>query len=201
MADTAKLFEGTFTGSIGGNFCQNVFHLKVLDPASSSPFALAKSVGQGLFDYWKEPWLDCLPAAYVMSSIRVRQIDLGGGPTYTRTSGVAGEVGTRDTAILVSTVGPLLTFPVYTDRWTWGKVFLPGVAKEDCADNFLASGLVDNLELLAISMNTPNTQGSPGACTWVYCVKKATDDTYNVPVGFSVSATIGTQRRRAKPAF
>jgi len=201
MAGEGKLMEITMTGGLNGQFVQNVLHGQWEPEGEPDPFLNALSVAGGVVAEWLDDWLPCLPESYVMSSIRVRQLEPASGPTYTQTSGVAGETGARAAEISVYTSGPLINMPVTFTNVAVGKIFLPGVAESDIAYGILESSLVTVLDALILALLTPLTISGSYPGTLTYCVAKTDHSDWKVPLAGYISPTIGTQRRRAKPNY
>jgi len=201
MAGEGKLMEITFTGALNGQFVQNILHGQWEPEGNPDPFWNAFAVTAGVLLEWQPDYLECLPESYEMSSIRVRQIEPVSGPSITQTSGVGGETGSRAAEISVYVSGPLINFPVTMGTPRVGKIFMPGVAEDDVAYGVLDAGLITVLQAFAAVLLTPLdlTGDYPGTLT--YCVAKSDHSDWKIPVGSYVSATIGTQRRRAKPNY
>lgn len=196
-----KLFQLTITGSLNGQFVQNILHYQFDDTGTAAPFLAAVALANAWVASVALAWRSILPESYEMSSVRAAQVSDGGGATYTQTSGVAGTTGARSAEISVSTVGPLLCFPATVDDAVVGKIFMPGVAEDDIAYNFLESGLIADINaMLATLLDSIAVSGSVIG-TFYYVIANAAKDNWAKPDGGYVSATIGTQRRRAKPSF
>jgi len=198
---TGKLYQLTLTGAIAGQFCQNILHFQFEELSSETPFINAVAIANGWVGQNLVHWLSVLPSSYEMSSVRCRQISDGGGATYTQTSGVGGEVGARSDAISVTTVGPLLCFPATVDDAVVGKIFLPGVAEDDIEYNILGSSILTDITTFLSDFLDPVAISGTVVGNLNYCVANAAKDNWAKPDGGYASATIGTQRRRAKPTF
>ena len=201
MAGDGKLMEVTLTGALGGQFVQNVLHAQWEPEGEPDPFFNAVAVGVAVATDWQPAYLDCLSELYSMSSIRVRQLAPVAGPSYTQTSGVAGENGTRAGDFSVYVAGPLLNFPVTMGTPRVGKIFLPGVSEEDISEGILATPLDTVLNAFIAILLTPIAVSGDYPGTLTYCVAKTDHSDWKIPVGGYISATVGTQRRRAKPNY
>lgn len=201
MPGTGKLYQLTITGSLNGNFCQNILHYQFEETSSASAFINAVAIANAWVQDQLTNFLSILPGSYYMSSVRCLQISDGGGATYTQTSGVAGENGARAEEVSVFTVGPLLCFPAMVDTEVVGKIFLPGVAEADIEYGILNSTLQTAIAtFFGNFLPAINISGTVAGNAY-YCIANAAKTNWARPEGGYVSATIGTQRRRAKPVY
>ncbi len=198
---TGKLYQMTFTGALNGQFVQNIMHFQFEETTTTTPFIAAVAIANGWVASNLSYWLAILPSSYEMSSVRCQQISDGGGATYTQTTGVAGQVGLRADEISVTTVGPLLCFPATVGDAVVGKIFLPGVAEDDIAYNIIDPSLQTEITSFLGNFIPATVISGTVAGNLYYCVANAAKDNWARPDGGYLSATIGTQRRRARPAF
>lgn len=199
---TGQLCQITWTGSLNGQFFQNVMHGQYEPTGTPDPFIAAVAIGVFAAADWLPLYLDCIPGSVEMSSIRVKMLSPTPGATYTQLDGVAGAVGTRADEFSVDTVGPLLNFPTTLTKQVIGKIFMPGVAEDDIAYGVVDSTLRSALYIFANAIISPGTiSGSAAPGTITYCVAKSDHSEWAVPAGAYLSSTIGTQRRRSKPNY
>jgi hypothetical protein len=198
---TGKLFQITVTGSLNGQFCQNILHYQFEITTTHTPYLDAAALGNAWTTDELDNWLSILPQSYETSSVRCAQVSDGGSATYTQTSGVSGMVGARDAEISVTSIGPLLCFPAMLSRNVVGKIFLPGIAEADIAYGFIDAGLQTAITTFLGNWVPAITISGSTVGNAYYCVANAARDNWARPDGGYLSPTIGTQRRRARPVF
>lgn len=196
---TGKLYQLTLTGTLAGQFVQNILHYQFEETSSQSAFINAAAIGNAWTADEIDNWLSIISSSYIMSSVRCQQISDGGGATYTQTSGVAGMTGARAAEISVQTVGPLINFPATVDKPVVGKIFVPGIPEADVSMGVIGSTLLGDLTTFLGNWIPAITISGTVAGQLYYCVANAAKDNWARPDGGYVSATIGTQRRRARP--
>lgn len=201
MAGDGKLIEVTITGSLAGQFVQNVLHAQWEPEGEPDPFFNAVAVGNAVVANWITTYLASLPESYNGSSVRARQLAPVAGPSYTKTDGIGGDPGSREGDISVYVAGPLLNFPVTMGTPRVGKIFLPGVSEEDISEGIIASPLHTALNTFLSALVTPVEVAGDYPGTMTFCIAKSDHSDWKIPVAGYVSATIGTQRRRAKPNY
>lgn len=193
----------TITGIIAGQFAQNVLHFFVSTSTDINAYALASGLAVAFHtDHW-DFYKDCLPSDYIASSIRVKKIATadvpGGGPTYTKTVDVAGDTGTRVGTVGVSSACPILIAPFSNGiKNVTGKIYLPGLAEADVAENHLSDSLIGAVVSLADHL-IEHCDAAVWGGSYAWRLLSPSQNNLFPPMAGGVSATIGNLRRRNVP--
>lgn len=201
MAGEGKLYEVTLTGGLNGSFVQNILHAQLTTSSDADPFIFAVAMALAVIGDWVPTYLDCLPEGYTFSTCRVRGLGADASATANGYISGGGSIGTRAGTCSTYVEGPLLTFPVTFTRPVLGKIFLPGITEDDVDYGVIESGLRTALGTFMTNIIADNSVTGTVTGTYNYCVTNAAKDDWKIPVAGTISPTIGTQRRRAKPAF
>jgi len=189
-------------GVIAGQPCATVLHFEAAETTVPNPIEVAKELiarwqDEPVAESYINAYLGMTPENYFMKGLRARRISAGGGPNVAEP--IANFPGLRDGNADVSGVSPVLLYHCQTpgDKWVTGKVFVPGVSVEDVAENVLATALVTKIKVFGDCWETPIGAGPHGPFTQV--VWSPNDSAALEIISNSVSAKIGTQRRRYVP--
>lgn len=197
----AETYECILSGTLAGQFVQNILHAGVDNTASTDPFTVAGALLTEFNSVSKliPKWLDCLPDPYTLTSVRVRRILPTGGPTNILLQGsISGSIGTRTGNTSVVSNAPLLIWLSSLRPSKTGRTFLPGVSESDVDNNVLDGGLVAAMESLGAYWSAGGTLASP-SYNWdgqIYRRAVAAGDAIS---HYRVSPIIGNQRRRQRP--
>lgn len=196
-----ETYELIPSGTLSGQFVQNVLHLTVDNTAATPPFVVATAIltkFNGASQFISK-WCDMLPDSYSMSSLRCRRILPDGGPTDILLQGAMGtSTGARSGAESTSSACPLLIWLSTLRPSKTGRTFLPGASEDDLDQNVIQSGLLAAMVAFGAYWHNGGTLTSP-AYTWGGSIYRraiaAADDITSV----RVSPIIGVQRRRQRP--
>lgn len=194
-------YELVVSGTLAGQFVQNIFHVNVNNTTDLNPYLMAETIldAMDVTAGFVERWLDCLPESYVITSLRARKILATGGPTAIRLAGaLTATTGTRTGAISSAQVNPVVVWITNIRPNKPGRTFMPGVSESDIDAMVYSSGLLTALDNFISTMAAPFTVGSvpDDASFGIYRRSlSASDDIY----AGRVSPTVGTQRRRLHP--
>jgi hypothetical protein len=196
-----QVYEIVPSGILGGQFVQNVLHCEVDETTPQNPFIVASQIieefnGAGQF---VPTWLQMLPEDYKLTSLRVRRITDGGGPTAIATGGALfAQDGDRSGAISSAQVCPLIIWVGIDDPDSTGRTFLPGVSEDDVDEMTLVAGLQTEMLNFVGYWKGGGTLPT-SAFPWSGCIYKRATDVGDPIIGGYVSPLIGTQRRRLRP--
>lgn len=201
-----EVYEWVLSGTLAGQFVQTVQHVSLDNPAPIPAFQAALDLADAMIGVGGvlESMMDCLPADYAVTSIRVKRVLPSGGPTAIRLAAeFSAPVGTRSGEISSAQVNPLMIWIPTTTPSKTGRLFFPGVSEDDIDEMMLSSTLVAAMNIFAAAYAD---DWSVGAMTAHGCVlRRSTGAPPHVPVSGDeifagqVSPLIGTQRRRLHP--
>jgi hypothetical protein len=196
-----ETYEVILSGTVSGQFVQNILHCNLDNTADTDPFVVANAIltkinGAGQF---LQKWCDCLPADYLLTSARCRRVTPAGGPTQIFLSANLNyNSGNRSGNAGVSSNAPLIIWLTTLRPAKTGRTFVPGVSESDVSENTLVAGLLTALAAAATVWRDGFTPASPAYPTQGSILRRAlhgADDITN----FRVSPIVGTQRRRQRP--
>lgn len=194
-----EVYEVVISGTLAGQFVQNVIHVATDDGNYGNPFEGAIEVANGLnavsgFVY---EWCNALPVQYSITSLRVRRVLPTGGPTYiVLANSLLEKDGQRSGNISSAQVNPVLVWITTPRPNRPGRTFLPGVSETDIDAMTYTSGLIGAFNALIGVMTSSITVGTGTGDFVIYRrnLNTADDITYG-----RISPLVGTQRRRLKP--
>jgi hypothetical protein len=197
MAEEA--YECTVSGVLAGQFVQNIVHTAIDNTFNIPSFQVASEIAAQLAaaGEFVEKFTDCLPTDYIATSVRVRRVSAGGGPTAIVLQATMSQAaGQRTGQISSAQVSPLVILIPTVNQNRTGRIFLPGVSEDDIDQMVLVGALVTAMQALVTYM-LAGTSIPTG--TVVYGVfRRALLLTDPLAAGY-VSPLIGTQRRRLRP--
>lgn len=197
-----EVYECVLSGTLAGQFVQTVQHRCIDDPTGGpSPFVMAREMGEvmvaaaGLVD----TFLNALPEVYFATSLRVRRVSTGGGPTAIILSGEFGgnTQGQRAGAISSAQANPLSIWIPEVEPSKTGRLFWPGVSEDDIDNMQLEPALVAAIDNFNAAW-AGTVAVSPFGDTYG-CVLRRASHTGDVIEFSYISPLIGTQRRRLRP--
>lgn len=189
-------------GVIAGQPCANVLHFNSSEESGENPVQAAKELitalgspaaaGSFLADYVK-----CLPENYFLKGVRARRINNTGGPKVSRP--FDSDPGERPGLADVSGFGPVGLYHAQEAdmKWVTGKVFFPGCSISDVAANVFSTALVD--ACTTFLEHVEDVLGAAPIGPFGQVVWSPSTSTMLLVVDWSVSAKVGTQRRRYVP--
>jgi len=187
--------------NVGGQFAQNILHYQ-FDDASYADTSIAAYNLCNAFDIANTTPLKTMLSAHVtILSYKARALDVLGG--FEGILIVAGPpVGLRTGNLSVSACGPVIVlFPTGNAKQR-GRVFLPGISDSDCIDGYIGTtykGVINTNKHLFTDTLTLSGGGTPVATPVVY--SRLPKPAVSRVVEYSrLSAMVGTQRRRQRPA-
>jgi hypothetical protein len=194
-----ETYEVVWSGTLAGQFVQTVQHVKATIATPVNPFASALLIAQDIDGGGiNAAFMDCLPDVYTLTSIRVRRIDGGGGPTAILTGGaLAVTQGGRTGNVSSAQVNPVIVWIPTTSPDKVGKLFVPGVSEADIDNMVLVAGILTAYQTFVTAWIAGGTLG--GVDSYVGAVWRQTALLTDVIFAGQVSPLIGTQRRRLRP--
>lgn len=192
-------YEVVIAAHIAGQYVATVLHTKCTIATPVNPYLTALLLIQNIDTAGLlEKWLDCLPSPYKVTSLRARKVGSGGGVTAVLlASDLSATDGTRGSAVSTSAINPVLTLVGVTDVNSPGRVYIPGVAEDDIAENLLSASLIGSMQAFGVEFDAGGSLG--GADVWVGGIYRRAINTVDTIAGTQVSPMIGNQRRRMKP--
>lgn len=181
---------------IGPNFAQTTVHFEVEESDYENPGERAKQLA-GEFDSALGPDLrNCLADNVELIFISAARVNSTRGPTgFFRPPLINGN---RPSGADMPNSGPVLLFSGRgIQRWVSGRMFLPGIPRDDVEVGVIKPALFTLLDTLAQAIHTtPLMVGGVAShlCIW----SEFTPEAIPVVSGL-VSAVIGTQRGRLRP--
>lgn len=194
-----EVYEVVVSGTLAGQFVQNVIHVATDDGNYGNPFEGAMEVADGLNEVsgFMQMWCFALPEQYSATSMRVRRVLPEGGPTYIRlANALSDKDGQRTGNISSAQVNPVLVWITTPRPNRPGRTFLPGVSETDIDAMTYTPGLIGAFNALIGVMTSSITVGTGTGDFVIYRrnLNTADDITYG-----RISPLVGTQRRRLKP--
>jgi len=196
-----EAYELVISGTLAGQFVQNVFHVNVNNVGSTNPYTEAKDILSTLentLDFWTF-WTNILPGDYKTTSARCRKVISSGGPTAIMlASEMAEATGQRSGSIQAAQVNPVIVWLTTQRPNHPGRTFLPGLSETDCDDMVIVSGLIAAFEAFIDLIVTPFTLDGTSDPSSFGIYRRALAASDDIMAG-RVSPLIGTQRRRLVP--
>jgi len=203
-----EIYQWTLSGTLAGQFVQTVQHVKAQIAAPVNPFLTGLAIAQTMVDAGGlvEKLMDCLPADYTATSLRVKQVLPTGGPEAIILANdfTSPIVGQRTGEISSAQVNPLIIWIPTTTPSKTGRIFLPGVSESDIDEMALVTALIEACNVFAAAYVAGWGIGIT-ADTFFGCVLRRSPTVPHTPLSGDtilagqVSPLIGTQRRRLHP--
>jgi hypothetical protein len=188
------------TGNSAGQFVQNIFHFRMDDDGFANRLLAAKGLIDGFLADAKEvAFLEMVPSAYQMMSIKARRVTNGGGPEWIDTS-VASTPGAGGAGLQMSGAGPVILWFTDGGPRRVGKTFLPGIANANINGGEIEAAFLVTLNDEAETFRSPfpAVGGTTPTCTMV--IPRTGDPaTRSIVTANLVSKDLGVQRRRQLP--
>lgn len=194
-----EVYEWILSGAIAGEFVQTVQHVQIDSSPGNTPYQTAKAIAEAMVatDGLIETYLQCVPEGYQASSIRVRRVSTGGGPTAVILAADFNlSQGARVGAISSLQANPLIIWVPVAGTNITGRLFIQGVSEEDIDNMMLTGDLINNIQSfmdLYVSSNTSADGSFQG------CIFNRTTHTGTLILAGRISPLIGTQRKRLHP--
>jgi len=193
-------YQLIISGTIAGQFCQNIFHYKMDDAG----YANALIAAQGLLNGWladdkPADWLQFCPANYIIRSFKARRVSGGTGPEWVDLS-FAGENGERSGDAQVSSTGPVIIWVIEGNFRRKGRTFVPGISITDADGGEITAAALDDFNTAADSFlgEFPADGGGTPDVTFVVAQSDNLATTFEI-IDAQISKEIGVQRRRQLP--
>jgi len=196
------VYVAEILGAILGQPCASVLHFEGVEDTGENPIeacdalieALDPAGGAGTY---VRLYLEMTCNSYIMKGIRCRRIATGGGPNVAQP--IDNQPGERTGVSDYSGPGPVILWHCQDtgSKWRTGKLFVPGAATADVTANVFAEELVDACNAFGDLFGTPIGAGPHGPFTQK--IWSPTDTASLTIISNSVSAKVGTQRRRYVP--
>ena len=194
-----ETYEAVITGYLANEFVQTVLHFTGNNTVGQPAYFRAKDICDAFVvdDGLLKKYVSCLPSDYKGSSLRVRRVSAGGGPTAVALASTwEDQNGNREGIISSAQANPLIIWiPTVTPNKV-GKTFLPGVSEDDIDEMMLTDDLITAINYFITAMTTDialsadTIQGS--------ILRRATHVGDIIDAG-RISPLIGTQRKRLHP--
>lgn len=198
---STEVYEVIPTGTLSGQYVQNVMHVNVDNTAATAPFTVANAILTKFngASQWVSKYCGMLPDSYNMTSIRCRRVLPSGGPTAIILQGQLTEsTGGRSGQESASATSPLIIWLTDLRPSKTGRTFVPGVSEDDCDQNQLQSGVLADLIAFANYHLTGGTLTSP-TYSWNGSILRRGQNTADEITAARISPIIGVQRRRQRP--
>lgn len=187
--------------NVGGQFAQNIVHYQFDDGGYSNTADAAFDLCNA-FDVAHRAHLKSILSVHTtILSYKGRALNVSGGFEGILTLPAA-QVGTRAGNLMVSAVGPVAVLYPNGNAKQRGRVFLPGISDADADYGTLKPAYVTAFNTVQSVFNGTLTLaggGSPVASPVVYS-RLPLPATSRIVEYARLSAMIGTQRRRQRPA-
>lgn len=197
----AECYELVISGTLAGQFVQNVLHVNVDNSSSVNPYVIAEDVLDTLNNthLFFDAWCAALPGDYKVTSARCRRVLATGGPTAIFLGAVLSEsTGQRAGSIQSAQVNPVLVLLTTLRPNRPGRVFLPGLSETDCDDMTYTAGVIATFTALIAKFVTGFTLDSNSFAA-SFGIKRRTGGFSDDISNGRISPLIGTQRRRLHP--
>jgi hypothetical protein len=194
-----EAYECTLSGVLAGQFVQTVINVALDNTTPDPPYAAATAIASKMCaaNGFVEKFTSTLPVDYQATSLRVRRVSAGGGPTAIFLQGsMIQSAGQRTGSISSAQVSPLVIIIPTTNPNRTGRIFLPGVSEDDIDQMALVAGLITDINSLISHMEAGDTSASG---VFVYGVLRRALALVDPISAAYISPLIGTQRRRLRP--
>lgn len=197
----AETYELVISGTLAGQFVQTIFHVAVDNSTSRSPFVVAEDLMNtlnGAPDFMLA-WCNCLPASYLVSSLRSRRIGPTGGPTAIMLgAALSATTGARTGSISAAQVNPVVIWITTPRENKPGRTFLPGVSESDIDAMVYSAGLITVIDALILIVVTPFVLTAVSDDCEFSIWRRSISNRDEITHG-RLSPVVGTQRRRLHP--
>jgi len=195
-----QTYQLVITGNSAGQFVQNIFHYRIDDDSYANRLLAAKGLIDGfLADGRETEYLDMVPDAYQMMSIKARRVTNGGGPEWIDTS-MASTPGNAGAGLQMSGAGPVIIW--FTDggpRRT-GKTYLPGISNANINGGEVSAAFIASLIVSADNFKAPFNAVGGTTPVALLCIPRSDDPaTRSLIVANLVGKDLAIQRRRQLP--
>lgn len=194
--------EAVLSGTLAGQFVQNVFHFSASFSSTTDPFTAAHDVADMLIEAnsFVDLFVSCCPEDYQATSLRCRQTGPTQGPTWIALAStfLGNSQGQRSGNISSAQAGPLVIWiPTVAPNKT-GRTFVPGVSEDDIDQMVFDGGLLAALDSWEVWCADAHNTPTAAAPTTLAIRRKLTEVYDLVSAGYT-SPLVGTQRRRLHP--
>jgi len=196
-----ETYEVIVSGTNSGQFVQNIFHFNLDNTAATNGFAVAVGIltKMNTAGQFMQLWCNCLPADYIVTSLRCRRLLPTGGPTAILLSSALNyNQGNRSGNSMLSSNAPLIIWMTSLRPAKTGRTFLPGVSLDDCVSNLLVATLITAMETFGVLIRDGFTPTTPAYLTQGAVLRRALNTADDI-LNMRVSPIIGSQRRRQRP--
>jgi len=198
----ASGYQVIASGTLAGQFVQNVFHFKGEEVSATEPYNNARAILEELNtpDMWVAKWVGCLPEDYKMSSLKCRRSFPTGGPTAILLAGALfATTGARTGQIQAAQVNPLVIWIPETSPAKTGRTFLPGISEDDLDAMVYDVGLITAVDDFIGQHLAPLTVSSFTGSVYAALQRRSPTASVDRVENGRLSPLIGTQRRRLRP--
>lgn len=193
-----EVYSIVVAGRLGVQPVANVSYYRGETDNALNPVEAATALITAWIETFHDLYLDCLPTAYGMTSIKCKRVTTPGGPVVAKVMNPGEDVGTRTGDVSTTAEGPVLLMQGNnTARYVSGKWFLPGVSETDVTLNTFSPTLVTAVEAFGTALLAEFPVGD--LSDFAYCIFKRVVKTQIVPTLRKISLKPGTQRRRLVP--
>lgn len=197
-----ETYELVISGTLAGQFVQNVFHLNVNNAGDQHPYTKAKEVLAtiNLALGFVQKWADLAPASYTVTSMRCKRVLAAGGPTAILLgSELIDAVGNRTGAVSSVQLSPVLVWITDPRPEKPGRCFIPGISETDIDAMVYTAGWLTAANALITKVTTPFVL-NPSSDPTSFGVLRRNLPGISDSIDFGrISPVVGTQRRRLHP--
>jgi len=195
-----QTYQLVVTTNAAGQFCQNIFHWRMDDAGFANRLVAAKGLIDGFIADGKvDKYLDMVPDAVLLKSLKARRVTNGGGPEYIDVS-LDGSPGTFGAGLQASANGPTIIWNTNGGARRVGKTFLPGLSSSKINGGEIAEAAVIALYGNANLFRDPFAAVGGGGPECVFCIPRSNDPaTRSLVLDVQVGRYLGVQRRRQLP--
>jgi len=196
-----EVYEAVLTGNLSGQYVQTVTHWQVDNSGSIAPYLMAQDLAESISG--ASGWVDLLmaitPAGYTASSIRVRRVSAGGGPTaIVLGPSFTDAAGDRTGAIQTFSANPCIVWLPQTQPGKVGKLFVCGLSETDADAGVYTAGYISAVASFIAGSIVPFTTLTSGDTYELVIWRRATSTTSDIIAG-RLSPKVGLQKRRSLP--
>jgi hypothetical protein len=197
------IYQLNVIGSVGKQYVENVLHYNVTaPPMPDDELVTAAAIITAWVGSVQSSYLACLPTDYLLAGYKCKRIKPVGGNTIVQVDGVS--VGTQTGASVTSGQAPLFAFPVANAglphrQYNTAKLFLPAMTAGTVLGDIIIPAFLTAMGSFITQVIASLALGGTGSVQYG-SYSKGLGTLKTITVG-SPSLTLGTQRRRLRPAL
>jgi|SRR3990172_7723265 len=196
-----EVYEAVLTGNLSGQYCQTVTHWQVNNAGDLHSYDMALDLAESISGAsgWADLLMAVTPAGYTATSIRVRRVSAGGGPTaIVLGPSFTDAVGDRTGSIQTFSANPVIVWIPQTNPGKVGKLFICGLSETDADAGAYTAGFITATDAFIAGTLVPFTTLGSGDTYEMVIWRRATSSTSDIIAG-RLSPKVGLQKRRSLP--